>query len=260
MAMRETMDNRGEMEIDLVKLLWVYLRKWWLILISCVVCAGVALLYTRYCVTPIYRTSVTIYVNNMSAGERVDSITSANLSTAQQLVNTYVNILRSNSVLERVVEEAQLDYTIDEVRGMMSASQVDETEMFNVYIDHPDPEQAAYIANAIADVAPSEIESIVEGSSTRIIDYARVPDSRYSPSYSRNTLMGGLLGGVLAVGIVTLRYLLDVRIKDEEELAQLLDLPVLGRIPSYSQRNGKNSKNSGYQSETPAAPGKSKRR
>ena len=72
--------------------------------------------------------------------------------------------------------------------------------------------------------------------------------------------MGGLLGGVLAVGIVTLRYLLDVRIKDEEELAQLLDLPVLGRIPSYSQRNGKNSKNSGYQSETPAAPGKSKRR
>ena len=46
---------------------------------------------------------------------------------------------------------------------------------------------------------------------------------------------GALIGGVLAVIYVTLRCLMDVRIKEEEDLASLFDYPVLGNIPHFDQ-------------------------
>lgn len=249
--MREMIKNQDDMGIDLQKLLLAYLRKWWLLVLCTAVGAAAALLITMQYITPLYQASVTIYVNNSSAGERVEYISGTNLSTAQQLVNTYVNIIRSNTVLEKVIEQSGLDYTADEIRSCMSASQVSQTEMFKVYILHEDPEMAAQLANAVADVAPEEIEKFVEGSSTKIIDYAKVPTSKYSPNYSRNIMMGALLGMIVAVGYVTLCFLLNDRINEEDDLAMMFDLPVLGRIPKFDQMNNKKS---GYQNTYASSP------
>lgn len=240
------------MEIDLQKLLLVYLKNWWLILLCGLLAAAVALIYTKNCITPLYRASVTVYVNNAKSSQTIDYITGSNLATSQQLVSTYVNIIQSDTVLTKVVESGGLDYTPEQVRSIMSANQVGETELFKVSISHPDPAMAAHIANTVAEVAPAEIAQIVEGSSTKIIDYAKVPEQRYTPSYSRNTLMGALLGCVLAAGFVTLRYLMDVRIKDEEDLEQLFDLPVLGQVPAFSQIKTKGQY--GYGAQSPTSP------
>ena len=97
---------------------------------------------------------------------------------------------------------------------------------------------AAFIANAVAEVAPGEIESFVEGSSTKIVDYAKVPESPYSPSYRKNIMLGAAVGVVLIVAILTVRDLLDVRIKREEDLLEISDLPVLGRIPVFTSGKG----------------------
>lgn len=232
-------ESRDVLEIDLWKLLLLYLRRWRLILLCGLAGAVIALVYTANFITPLYRASVTVYVNSVKASQQVDYISASNLATAQQLVNTYVNIIRSDTVLEKVVDSAGLEYTAAQIRCMMTAAQVDETELFTVYISHPNPEMAAKIANAVARVAPGEIEEFVEGSSTKIIDYAKVPTSRYTPSYRKNTLLGGVVGCFLAVLYVTLLYLLDVRIKSEEDLTQLFDLPMLGQIPAFSEEDDK---------------------
>ena len=239
--MNESNINRSSdiLEIDLWKLLLLYLRRWRLILLCALAAAVISLIYTANFITPLYRANVTIYVNNIKANQQVDYISAANLATSQQLVNTYVNIIRSDTVLEKVVKNAKLDYSAAEIRGMMATAQVDETELFSVYISHPDPEMAAKIANAVATVAPGEIEEFVEGSSTKIIDHAKVPTSRYTPSYRKNTLLGCAVGLLLAVVYVTLLYLMDVRIKNEEDLTQLFDLPMLGQIPSFAENERK---------------------
>lgn len=230
--------KKENMEIDLTKLLFLYLRKWWLILLCAIVGGGIMYFYTATFVTPLYQAGVTIYVNNVRSGEQIDYISGSNLTASQQLVSTYVNIIRSDTVLEKVADSTGLDISAAYIRSIMSASQVGETELFDVYISHPDPEMAAFIANAIAEVAPGEIESFVEGSSTKIVDYAKVPQTPYSPSYRKNIVLGAGAAVVLIVAVLTIRDLLDVRIKKEEDLMEISDLPVLGRIPVFTSGKG----------------------
>lgn len=234
-------DKNAVAEIDLRKLLLAYLRKWWLIVLCALIVGAAALAYTVKFVTPMYQASITVYVNNVRSGERIDYISGSNLQASQQLVNTYANIIKSDTVLQKVSEEAGAGYTPETLRKLLSTAQVGETELFNVYIIHPNPAEAARLANAVANVAPAEIESFVEGSSAKVIDYAKVPDKRYSPSYSRSAVLGAVIGGFVAVVFITLRQLLDVRVKDEEDLAMLFDIPVLGQIPSFDATASKKS-------------------
>ncbi len=231
-------------ELDLKQLIVALLRKWWLIGLCALLAGVIFYFYTANFITPMYRASVSIYVNNGSNTTEGASeyISGTNLATSQRLVTTYVNIIKSNTVLRKVVEQSGLDLSVERVRGMMTASSVDDTEMFNIYVSSADPEQAAQVANAIAEVAPDEIAKILEGSSTKIIDYAEVPRYRYTPSFRTNTFLGCCVGGVLAVVYVVLRTILDKRIKSEEDLERLFDLPVLGIIPEFDSEHKKSSK------------------
>ena len=65
-------------------------------------------------------------------------------------------------------------------------------------------------------------------------------------------MLGGLVGCVLAVIYLTLLFLLDVRIKDEEDLNAIFDFPVLAQIPAFSvegeRKNGYGAGGYGYTS------------
>ena len=246
----ENISRSGDLSgIDLWELLRILLKRWRLLLLCTVAAAAVTLACTANFITPLYRASVMIYVNNVKSSQQVDYISASNLATSQQLVNTYVNIIQSDTVLEKVARSTDTDYTAAQIRAMMTAEQVDETELFFVYITHPDPRMAAEIANAVAEVAPGEIESFVEGSSTKIIDYAKVPTGRYTPSYRKNAMLGAAGGFLLAAAYVAVMQLLDVRIKSEEDLTQLFGAPVLGQIPAFSEEK----KTKGPASDTPEA-------
>ncbi len=219
-------------EIDIWALLSACWKRVWLIVACAVIAGAVALCYTIFFVTPMYEASATFYVNN-STTDGDTSISSSDLSTAQRLVLTYVNIIKSDTVLDKVIAEGKLDMTTSQLRALMDAKSVDETEMFRVSISHADPTMAANIANAIAAVAPTEIQNIMIGSATKVIDYAKVPQNPSSPSVARNTILGGLIGFVLAVAVVVAQQLLDKRIKTEEDLARIANVPVLGVIPDF---------------------------
>ena len=230
-------NEQGIVEIDLWKILQLCLKKWWVIALFALAAAAISLFYTANFITPLYRASVTIYVNNnaKSGNENLEYVSGSDLSTSQKLVSTYTNMLTSDTVLEQVAQATGLDYAANDLRRMISAEQVEETEIFKVYVTSADPVEAATVANAIAQTAPDVIANFVEGSSTKIIDYAKVPTGRFTPSYKRNVMLGFGIGALLAVALLTLQSLLDVRIKEESDLTELFDIPVLGQIPDLEQ-------------------------
>lgn len=232
--MKETVTEKvNALEIDLQELLISYLRKWWVIVLCLVIGASIAFGATLKFVTPKYQAKISIYVSNSRVVDNADYLSSSDLSAAQRLVNTYVSIAKSDRVLAKISKTLNGDYSAGELGGMIRASQMNETEIFCIYVLHEDPVEAQRIANAAAEVAPKEISNLIEGTSARVIDTAKVPTSRHSPSYSKSAFVGGLIGFALAVAALTIVYLRDTRIKDENDLTGLVDLPILGRIPNF---------------------------
>jgi capsular exopolysaccharide synthesis family protein len=60
---------------------------------------------------------------------------------------------------------------------------------------------------------------------------AKVPTSPSSPKVSRNTVLGGMLGLLLGLGIAFLLERLDRRMREPKDLERIYDLPLLGVVP-----------------------------
>lgn len=221
-------------ELDLKEIGVALLRRVWAIILCAVIVGLGVLTYTVKFVEPTYKANVTMYVNN-SSGVNGQYMSSSDLAVAQRLVETYVNIIASHTVLEKVVNASGLDITADQLRGMLSAAAVGETEMFKISVIAKDPQVAADLANVIAQVAPGEINKIIPGSTAKVVDYARIPQERYAPSYSKSVVLGFLVGGILAAGFVIAQQLLDNRITKREDLEKICGVSVLGTIPEINE-------------------------
>lgn len=223
-------------ELDLRELGRALLKRIWIIILSAVVLGSAVLVYTAKFVPPKYLAEVTMYLNNKSSSLGDGYMDSSDYAVALRQVETYTKIITSNTVLDKVAEKTGLNITGDRIRGMMTASAIGETEMFKVSVISTDPELSAKIANTIADVAPDTIKTEFElPSEAHVVDYARVPRSRYSPSYTVNTVVGAFVGAVLAIVLILLRMHLDVRVKKEADLSKIFAAPVLGTIPELTE-------------------------
>lgn len=221
-------------EIDLLELAKALVRRWWALVLAVVIFGMAAFGYTYFLIDPLYKSSALLYVNNsdISLGSTSFSISSADLTAAQKLVNTYIVILKSRTALNEVKSRANLDYSYEELKDMISAAPVNSTEVFEVVVTSKDPAEAERIANTIASILPDKISDIVSGSDVRIVDYAVIPSHRSSPSYTRNTAIGMIIGLIVSAIVIIIAYLMDDNIRSEDYLTQTYpDIPLLAVIP-----------------------------
>ena len=232
-----------EMEIDLLALLKALWRKVWVILLVASMVGGAALAGTVAFIRPKYRAEALMYVNssNISVGGTKVSISQSELTAAQTLVDTYIVILKTRTTLEDVIAQTGVSYNYEELKSMITAQAVNGTEVFSIQVVSKSPEEAEKLANAIAQILPEKIASIVEGSSARIVDYAVVPAEKDSPSIAKNTIIGFILGFVLACGAVVVAELLDDQIHDSDYLTKTYDIPVLAVIPDLLSTTSSNN-------------------
>lgn len=87
------------------------------------------------------------------------------------------------------------------------------------------------IVNAIARTAPDIIKDFTETGIIKVIDYAKPITRPSSPNLSLNCIFGIMLGLFVSVLYIVLRDMLDLRVKGEDEIKKLYNIPVLGSIP-----------------------------
>lgn len=231
--MKENLEYNDELEIDLQRLVNAVLKKIWMVILACVLGAAVALVGTLLFISPKYQSSAMFYVNNsnISVGDVSLSMSSGDLSTSRGLVKSYIVILNTRETLVDVIDYAGVDRKVAEIAGMIEAEAVDSTEIFKVTVTSDDPHEAQKIADAISYILPKRIGTIIDGTSAKVADAAVVPAKPSSPSYTKNTVIGFLLGFLMSVGIVVLKELFDVTIRTQEDIEQVCDHPILAAVP-----------------------------
>ena len=228
-----TMERKEEMIIDMQRLVKAVANKLWLLFLAAVLGAVVFLVGTLFFITPKYESSAMFYVNNndLSVGEASFSISSSDITASKSLVDSYIVILQTRETLNDVMDYAGVSYTVEDLLKMLSAASVNATEIFEVVVTSPDPQEAEDIADAIAYILPKRISSIIEGTSAKVVDSAVTPVKPSSPSYLINTLIGFAFGLILCGSIVVLLEVFDITIRSEEDVTQVVPYPVLTTVP-----------------------------
>lgn len=231
-------EENDYIEIDLVRLLSALWRHFWIILLSMVIFGAAGFGYANYLITPLYQSDVQMYVNNadISVGSTSIKFSQGDLLAAQGLVDTYIVILNSRPMLDDVIDELELPYSYEQLKGMIDAEAVNGTEVFQITVTDANRKEAKEIANKIAELLPEHISTVVDGSSVRVVQYAVLAGGPCSPNVVKYLCLGIALGFLLSAGIIVLRVLLDKRVHDPEDLAKRYDIPVIAVIPDLEKK------------------------
>jgi capsular exopolysaccharide synthesis family protein len=90
------------------------------------------------------------------------------------------------------------------------------------------PDVAARLENRSNEL---EVAKRLRTGDVEIAEQATPPLDRSSPKPVRNAIVGGVLGALLAVLLALLLNRLDRRVRDEDEIAELVGAPILTRVP-----------------------------
>lgn len=246
--MNKVEKNNGEFyTIDLMHVAKTLWKRAWVIIVSALLCAAVGFSAAAFVVAPKYSSSIMLYVNNssFSLGNSSFSISPSELTAAQSLAKTYIVILRNRTSLNQVIEKSGVSYTYEELDGMITASTVNETEVLQITVTSNDPYESAKIVNCIAEVLPQRISEIIEGSSMEVVDAGVVQDKKVSPSTTKFTLIGFVLGTVVSVLALVVVALLDDTIHDTDYVLKNYNYPILARVP-YLLDKDEMASTSGY--------------
>ena len=228
----EENENVQEKEIDL-RILWNLLRRNITALIAAALIFAVgAFIISKVFMTKQYEANATLIVNNLSDDK--NTINTSELQAARNLADVYSIIIKSDTILQDVIDNLKLSITYDQLRDMVSVSSVNATQVINITVTNTDPKKAKAIVSEIVKIAPPIIKDRVEAGSVEIISEAKISNNGnpVSPKTARNTAIGGLVGLILMFAVVLIKELLNNTFKTEEDITEKLNMPLLGVIPA----------------------------
>ena len=213
------------MEITLTKLLKLITSNLLLVILCAVLGAFAGLGYTTFFVKESYSTTIKLMV--ISPDKEIGDIASQ-----RRAVNSYIAILDSRDFYTSVAERTGLNYSAQQIESMMEYTSDVNSEAFSVEITAGTSGECQIVATTLQEMVPEKINGMFVNATLNIVEHAYTPIK--SPSHrTRNTILGLIVGGVLCVGVLLIRDMLDVRIKSEEDLTQRYSVMLLGSIPDF---------------------------
>lgn len=153
-------------------------------------------------------------------------------------IKSYPTLAKTETVLSPALKAlGNDDLTMDQLAGMITITNPDDTYVIELSAVSRDPQQAADTANAVADSLSKVVSGSLYGTHQSpvrlsVIQKADVPAGASSPKVKLNLAVGIVAGLVLGVVAALLRDILSRRIRDTDDLQSVAgDANVMGLIP-----------------------------
>lgn len=166
----------------------------------------------------------------------ISSINSASSYISNQ-IRSYPTLATTEAVLQPVIDDQGLQMTVGQLGDLLTVTNPENTAFVNVTVEDENPSQAASIANGVAESLSDVVENSLYDSDREspvklsVVQQAQEPSAPSSPNvplYMAIGLVGGLVMGVI---VALLRDLLATKIQEARDLQDIVDAPIMGRIP-----------------------------
>ena len=206
-------------------------RSWWLILLGPILAAATAFFYSES-LTPIYRTSSTLLVNQSQVP---GSIQYNDVLTSERLTNTYAALLEEQrGYLRSVIDKLGLPMSESELASKVGISAVSNTQLLRITVEDSSPELAASIANTLGEAFIAENSTTIGNRDNLTVAVAAaVPTTPASPNVSQNTILAAILGLMVVGAVAVLLEYLDDTVKADDPTDNEFRLPTLGHLRRF---------------------------
>lgn len=212
--------------IDLNELLLKLLDNWRIIAATSLLMAFLFAMVSLFFITPKYEATSKLYI--VSSKDSVINVSDFQISN--YLADDYTQVFSNWHVHEMVLEKLGLDYSYKQLDKMISVSNPSGTRILCITATSKDPKEAQLLANTYADVAKEFICVTMQTSEPTLFEEALLPTSPASPDKTANTVVGFIVGFILSVGIITLRFIVDDYVRTVDDVEKHIGLPVLGVV------------------------------
>lgn len=224
-----------EEELDLSELFSYFMKNIGIIIIFVLLFLVLGLGYTLFIKVPQYHSDVTVILVNKTS-QQTSSTLQSDVMINQKLAATYRELVESRRVLSQVIDELDLNYTVEQLQEMISVENVKETEIIKINVSSKIPTEACKIANETAKMFKKEIAEIYNLENISIIDEAKIPRNPYNMNLVKDIIIYFMLGLVVSCGIVFVIYYFDNSVKSVEQVEKVLGIPVIGTVPVLGKK------------------------
>lgn len=226
------------MELELRDYFRIVMKRIRLILWLVVVLAVITAIFSYWFMKPVYESSTKLIVNNAQDTSRAVDINSVNLDI--RLVDTYKQIIKTAAITDKVAERnPQLGLTGEQINNIISVSSVSNTQVLTISARYSDYPTTVTVANEVAKVFMEEIPNIMTVNNVSILNEAKLVETPVpvAPNPILNIALSIIVALILGVGLALLLEYLDDTIKDEQDVLQYVELPVLMTIPKVTEED-----------------------
>lgn len=190
----------------------------------------IAGIISYFFLTPIYQGSTQILVNQTKQEQQ--PIQTSDIQTNLQLINTYNVIIKSPAILTKVIERLDLDTTPSELTNQISVANANDSQVVNITVQDEQAFMAVDIANTVAEVFKEQIPVLMNADNVNILSPAVLPEnpSPIKPNKTMNVAIAMVVGLMIGVGLAFLLEYLDTTMKTEQDVEDILGLPILGLV------------------------------
>lgn len=221
-----------EMEIDLKEIFFLLMHSWKAIIMAMLIGAVGFGGYYTFLITPSYEAVAEIYITNTDS-----MITFSDLQLSAALTDDYAQIIKSRTVMKRVIETLGLDLDYKGLRKLVEVVNPDSTHVIQIKVVCDDVALSRNIANALLNISIEQIYQVIGSSEPTIIDVAEADAVEdVSPSLLKYLVIGALLGAALVCVAVIVRMMMNTTIQTEEDINRYLGIPVLSAVPYYREK------------------------
>lgn len=225
------MDNQEiqneEIEINLAELFQVLKEHLHIIIISTLICAILVGAFTIFFVSKNMNQRLVFSQNQKLTKE---SLTIHKLTQIIRWLKLYSFTWRNN-IQSKVAKELNVDTNV--VSSALSISNETDTQIISISATTTDPQLSKKIVDTTVDVFTNEVKETLNINNITTVDDAKLQTSPVSPSVPKNIVIGGLVGAILSIGIIFIRFMLDNRLHTKEDVEKYLEIPNLGVIPYF---------------------------
>lgn len=223
---------------EISELIEIIGKRKWITIVMVILAVGAGLAYGYWRWTPTYRADTVLMVSSARTPDEAGLVDFGTVSMNQMLAVTYGEIVKSRSVLERVIDDLNLNTSYEGLSARTSSTTIPSTELIRISVDSKSSQEAIAIADRIAEVFEEEIGSIQSLSSVRIIDRAAVRRDPVNMGRIRIVAILGVAGFVFGIVLTLIADYRDKTIKTPEDLERYIGVNSIGDIPDFGRDKG----------------------